>query len=119
MRVLAGRGFGPLSPEACREVVEFIGGSGGTRQLSMRHYEASLKKVAYAIDNGIDWAELVRSQLDQLGQKANVPQPLDTKGHDLTCMALAIEAHPHSVRQQEEFWCEATGKSRASFFRTK
>jgi hypothetical protein len=119
MRELAVKGFGTLTPQQCREVVEYIGKAGGTRQLSMRMYEPSLRKVEYARVTEVDWRDLVRSQLDQLGQKEGLPKPLDSRGHDMKCMALAVEKFPESVKQQEDFWREATGKSRASFFRTK
>jgi hypothetical protein len=119
MRELAGKGFGTLTPQQCHDVVDFIGKAGGTRQLSMRMYEPSLRKVEYARATGVDWRDLVRSQLDQLGQRDGVPKPIDSKGHDMKCMALAVEKFPASVKQQEDFWREATGKSRASFFRTK
>jgi hypothetical protein len=119
MRTMALNGFNKLSPKRCLEVVQFIAKAGGTRQLSMRLYEPSMKKVEYAIKNGVPWRELVRSQLDQIGISEGVPEPLDSKGHDLSTMAQAIATHPQSVKAQEEFWCKATGKSRASFFRTK
>ncbi len=121
MEVMARDGFGSLDAATCRAVVDFIRHAGGNRQLSMRLYESSLRKVEYAVTTGTDWKDLVRSQLDQLGSKDRdgIPKPLDSKGHDLRCMALAVEKFPASARQQEEFWCEATGKSRATFFRTK
>ncbi len=121
MDVLARDGFGSLDAAACKAVVDFIRHAGGNRQLSMRLYESSLRKVEYAVTTGTDWRDLVRSQLDQLGSKdrEGVPKPLDSKGHDLRCMALAVEKFPASARQQEEFWCESTGKSRATFFRIK
>lgn len=121
MDVLARDGFGTLDAAACKQVVDFIRHAGGNRQLSMRLYESSLRKVEYAVATGTDWRDLVRSQLDQLGSKDRdgIPKPLDSKGHDLRCMALAVEKFPQSARQQEEFWCEATGKSRATFFRVK
>lgn len=121
MGVLAGGGFGSLDAATCRSVVDYIRTAGGNRQLSMRLYESSLRKVEYAVATGTDWRDLVRSQLDQLGSKDRdgVPKPLDTKGHDLKCMALAVEKFPASAKQQEEFWRETTGKSRATFFRTK
>ena len=78
-----------------------------------------MRKVEYAVQNGTDWRELVRSQLDQLGQPEGVLQPLDNKAHNLKCMAIAVEKHPASVKDQEEAWREMTGKSRASFFRAK
>lgn len=119
MRALANRGCGALSPEQCHEVVSFIERAGGTRRLSMRLYEPSLRKYEYAHDAGIDWRDLVRCQLDSLGGGEKVPKPVDTKAHDLDCMKEAIRQFPASVKDQETFWRKATGKSRASFFRLK
>jgi hypothetical protein len=34
-------------------------------------------------------------------------------------MAVAAEKYPTSVKGQEDYWREATGKSRASIFRLK
>jgi hypothetical protein len=119
MRSLAAKGYGALTPEECFEVVEFIEKAGGTRQLNMRLYEPSLRKVEYAAHAGIDWRELVRSQLDQIGTSDGVPKPLDTKGHDMRVMAQALATYPASVKMQEEYWCRGTGRSRASFFRAK
>jgi hypothetical protein len=119
MRVLAAKGYSGLSPRQCLDIVAFLEKAGGTRRLSMRLFEPSLKKVEYALQNGIDWRDLVRSQLDQIGQGEGVPRPLDTKAYDLKCLALAVERYPASVKMQEDFWCEATGKSRATFFRVK
>ncbi len=110
MRAAAAKGYGSLSPDQCREVVDFIGKAGGTRQLSMRLLEPSLKKVAYALQNGVPWRELVRSQLDQIGTKdGGVPQPLDTKDHDHRVMAQALATHAASVQLQIEFWTRGTG----------
>lgn len=119
MKAWAAKGFGTLSPGRCLDVVAFIEKAGGSRQLSLRLYEPSMRKVIYADAEGIDWRDLIRSQLDQIGTGDNVPQPLDTKAHDLKVMAQAVAAYPSSVRLQEEFWRKGTGKSRASFFRTK
>jgi len=119
MRTMAEKGFEDLSAATCREVVEFVARVGGTRQLSMRLYEASLRKVIYALSTDTaDWQDLVRSQLDQLGQP-DALRPLDTKAHDLKSMAIAVERHPASVKLQQEVWQDMTAKSRASFFRTK
>lgn len=119
MRMMAAKGYGRLSPKRCMEVVEFIEKTGGTRQLSMRLFEPSMKKVEYALKNKVSWRELVRSQLNQIGLSENIPEPIDSRNHDLSTMAQAIASQPTSVKMQEEFWCKATGKSRASFFRTK
>lgn len=121
MEVMARDGFGSLDPATCRQVVDYIRHADGNRQLRMRLYGSSLAKVEYAAATGTDWRELVRSQLDQSGGKDRdgIPKPLDSKGHDRRCMALSVEKFPASVKQQEEWWREATGKSRASFFRSK
>jgi hypothetical protein len=119
MRVLAAKGYGTLPASVCGEVVEYIAKSGGTRQLSLRLFESAMKKVEYAVGAGTDWRDLVRSQLDQLGQPEGVLRPLDGKAHDAKCMAVAVEKYPSSVKAQEECWRQATGKSRASFFRAK
>ena len=117
MRLLAAKGYHDLTPEQCTEVVDFINESGGTRQLSMRLYEPSLKKVEYALRTGVDWRELVRCQLDQLG-KHEVPAG-DTRALDFAAMDAAVEQFPASVALQEQYWTEARNKSRATFFRIK
>lgn len=122
LRTLARHGHDGLPPEVCGEVVEYIARVSGGRQLSVRVYEASLQKVKYARQSGgtADWRDLVRTQLDSLGQPADAGlRPLDGKAHDLRCMIVAVEKHPQNVKLQEEAWRAATGKSRASFFRTK
>lgn len=119
MRALANRGNGDLSAEQCQEVVSFIEQASGSRRLSMRLYEPSLRKYQYAHHAGIDWRDLVRCQLEQLGGGENIPKPVDSKAHDLDCFKEAIRQFPASVKDQEIFWRKATGKSRASFFRIK
>ena len=120
MRGMSAKGHGTLAPALCSEVVEFIAKAGGTRQLSLRMFDSAMKKVEYAVSGGTaDWRELVRSQLDQLGQPESVLRPLDGKAHDVKCLVVAVERHPASVKLQEEVWREMTGKSRASFFRAK
>ena len=117
MRLLAAKGYHSLTHEQCGEVVDFINGSGGTRQLSMRLYEPSLKKVEYALRTGVAWQELVRCQLDQLG-KHELPSG-DTRALDFAAIEAAVEQYPASVALQEQYWTEARNKSRATFFRVK
>lgn len=117
MRLLAAEGYGSLTAEQCQEVVDFIDASGGTRQLSMRLYEPSLRKVEYALRTGVAWQDLVRCQLDQLG-KHEVPSG-DARALDFAAMDAAVERFPASVALQEQYWTEARNKSRATFFRVK
>ena len=119
MRVLADSGYKSLAPSECHQVVSFIEQASGNRQLSMRVYEPSLKKVLYAKGAGIDWRELVESQLNQIGDKAKAPATASPKELDLFVMAQVVEQFPESVQQQQEAWCHQRQKSRASFFRAK
>lgn len=122
LKTLARKGYDDLSPAVCTEVVDYIARVNGGRQLSVRVYESALQKVRYALQSGgtADWRELVRTQLEGVGQPADAGlRPLDGKAHDLRCMAVAVERHPQNVKLQEEVWRATTAKSRASFFRTK
>lgn len=119
MRLLAAKGFDSLPAETCNEVIDFISSSGGTRQLSMRMYEPSMKKVLYTQQqNGVDWRDLVSCQLEQVGAQ-DQPKALDSKRHLLALLAQAIANHPTSTEEQRKWWCKTTRKSRATFFRLK
>lgn len=118
MRKLAVEGFEDLTASECLAVVDFIAEFATTRDLSLRLLEPSFRKVIYAKEAKIDWRELVQTQLEQIGRD-DTPSPIDTRASELACMEEAVKAHPSSVKDQEEFWCKATGKSRASFFRLK
>ena len=119
MNLLANQGYGFLSPTQCKEVVDFIEEVGGSRRLSMRLYEPSLRKVEYAMTSDVDWRDLVRSQLDQLGQDDSALKRTNSKDHDLLCLKQAVKMFPNSVTEQQAWWCKTTKKSRASFFRLK
>lgn len=118
MKKLAVEGFEDLTAAECLEVVSYIAEFASTRELSLRLLEPSFRKVIYAKAENIDWRELVRTQLEQIGQD-DAPKPADSRAFDLAALDQAMQAHPDSVRDQEESWCKATGKSRASFFRLK
>lgn len=119
MRTLAANGYRSLNADQCQGVVDFIQDHCGSRTLSMRLYEPSLRKYEYAVQAGIDWRDLIRCQLDQLGTPQASPDGMDPLQSDLTAIAEAMAVYPDSVRLQESHWCHVTGKSRASFFRCK
>lgn len=118
MRKLAVEGFEDLTATECLAVVDFIAEFASTRDLSLRLLEPSYRKVIYAKDANIDWRELVRTQLEQIGRD-DTPSPVEGRAFEQSCMEEAVKANPSSVKDQEEMWCKATGKSRASFFRLK
>ena len=71
MRRLAAQGFeGKLTAEECQEVVDFVAEFSATRELSLRLLEPSLRKVLYAREEGVDWRQLVASQLHEIGKTA-------------------------------------------------
>ena len=117
MRRVASAGYETLSPDACQEVVTFIEQNGDDRAISLRLLEPSFRKVLYARSEGLDWRPLVMTQLKTLGRREDTSRRIDARANELRLLHQAIEQNPHSVSEQETFWCRATGKSRASFFR--
>jgi len=117
MRSVSASGFHHLSPEDCSMVIDYIGENSDDRQLSMRLLGPSLRKLLYARSEFIDWRPMVKSQLQTLGRKNEATKRLDSKAKDLRALRSAITRHPESVKDQQVAWCEATGKSRASFYR--
>jgi hypothetical protein len=118
MQAVAGRGYAGLTPAECLAVVDFIDRHADGRQLSLRLLEPSFKKVLFARAEGLPWEPLVRSQLHTLGLRRAVVAAADPKAHELLRLREAVERHPDSVKDQQAYWCKATGKSRATFFRT-
>jgi len=118
MRTVAANGFRGLTSEDCESLIDFLAENSEDRELSMRLLGPSLKKYQYARHEGIDWRPLVRTQLQTLGRKQQQPKKrLDARGRDFRMLQEALECHPQSVGEQKSYWCQKTGKSRASFFR--
>jgi hypothetical protein len=118
MRAVAANGFHHLSVEDCTEVIDYIAANADDRQLSLRLLTPSLRKLLYARSEGIDWRPMVKSQLHSLGRKNEATKRLDNRMKDLQVLRMVLQKHPESAKDQQEQWCRATGKSRASFFRT-
>lgn len=117
MRSFAARGFNHLAPEDCRMVIDYIAEHADDRQLSLRLLGPSLRKLLYSRSEGIDWRPMVKSQLKSLGRKNDATKRLDTREKDVRLLQQVIRKHPDSAADQQEQWCRATGKSRASFYR--
>lgn len=118
MRSIASEGFRGLTPDDCSMVIDFIEQHSSDHQLSMRLLGPSLRKLLYARQELLDWRPLVKTQLQTLGRKQIVTKRLDTKSADVKFLRDAIAKHPESVTEQQSFWRQKTGKSRASFYRT-
>jgi hypothetical protein len=117
MRSIARTGYETLTPADCSEVVDFIEQHGDDRAISLRLLEPSFRKLLYARSEGLDWRRLVLTQLRTLGRKQDDSRRIDARANELRLLHQAIEQFPHCVGDQQAFWCRATGKSRASFFR--
>jgi hypothetical protein len=113
MRLIATKGHESLS----LAVVDFIEQRADGRHLSMRLLEPSFKKVEYARSEGMDWEPLVLSQLQTIGKRSVASSAVASKETEVMLLRQAMERSPRCVADQQAFWCKATGKSRASFFR--
>jgi hypothetical protein len=119
MQDLAVEGFeGELAPDECMEVVDYISGFSATRELSLRLLEPSFRKVVYARTAGVDWRELVASQLHEIGRTA-LPKASDSRTYDLECLRQVVADYPDNVADQETAFRALTRRSRATFFRLK
>ena len=119
MRRLAAQGFDGLTSDECMAVVDFIAEFSATRELSLRLLEPSYRKVIYAKDAGVDWKELVASQLHEIGQTA-APTPMlmmNARTYDMECLKQVLQDFPGNVAEQEKVWRMLTKRSRATFFR--
>lgn len=117
MRSVASNGFNHLSPEDCQLVIDFISENADDRQLSLRLLSPSLRKLLYARSEDIDWRPMVKSQLQSLGRKQLGVKRLDNKSKDVQVLKDALAQHPDTTKEQQSYWCQRTGKSRASFYR--
>jgi hypothetical protein len=115
MRCVSAAGFHNISSEDCSMVIDYIADNAEDHQLSMRLLTPSLRKLQYARSEGLDWRPLVKSQLRTLGRKQETKR-LDSKQQDLRLMKDALTRFT-DVKEQMGFWCQKTGKSRASFYR--
>lgn len=118
MRSIAAQGFRGLTPEDCTAVIDYIEEHAQDHQLSMRLLGPSLRKVLYARQEELDWRPLIKTQLQTLGRKLVATKRLDEKSQDMRALKLAISKHPEDVNEQQAYWRQKTGKSRASFYRT-
>ena len=100
MRQLAAQGYEGMAPDDCQEVVDFIAEFSATRELSLRLLEPSFRKVIYAREAGVDWRQLVASQLHEIGRTA-APRVADSRTYDLECLRQVVEDYPDNVADQE------------------
>lgn len=128
MRKVAGGGFHhgqqAMTPEECLGVCEFLIGESKSLlcHLDMRLLDNSFRDYLQYRDghSASDWKTLVAARLHgRQGELLEAPpgrqQELE---EDLAVMESALREQP-TVQAAQEVWCQATGKSRATFFRAK
>jgi len=118
LRQLAAQGYEGLTPDECQEVVDFIAEFSATREISLRLLEPSLRKVIYAREAGVNWRQLVASQLHEIGKTVAPKVSSDSRTYDLECLKQVLKDY-ESVAEQETAWCALTERSRATFYRLK
>jgi hypothetical protein len=84
----------------------------------LRLLEPSFRKIIYAREEGVDWRQLVASQLHEIGRTA-APKVSDSRSYDMECLRQVLDDYPDSIAEQETAWCMLTRRSRATFFRLK
>ena len=62
--------------------------------------EPSFRKVVYAREAGVDWRQLVASQLREIG-KSVAPKLADSRTYDMECLRQVVADFPESVADQE------------------
>ena len=97
--------------------MDYIAEFSATRELSLRLLEPSFRKVLYARNAGVDWRQLVASQLHEIGRTA-VPKVSTARDYDLECLRQVVEDYGN-VADQEAAFRTLTRRSRATFFRLK
>ena len=100
MRQLAAQGFEGLNPDECMEVVDFIAEFSATRELSPAALGAACGRSSTRREAGVDWRQLVASQLHEIGRTA-VPKVSDSRTYDLECLRQVVEDYPENVADQE------------------
>lgn len=94
------------------------GGLGKTKTILATLKEEGITKVIYAREAGVEWRELVASQLHEIGRTAIV-KVSHARDYDLECLRQVLDDYPDDVGSQESAWCELTHRSRATFYRLK
>jgi len=80
-------------------------------------FEARPCPCGYARNAGVDWQQLVASQLHEIGRTA-VPKVSAARDYDLECLRQVVEDYGN-VADQEAAFRTLTRRSRATFFRLK
>jgi hypothetical protein len=117
MRSVSADGFRNLPSADCNMVIDYIAENSADKELSMRLLGPSLRKLQFARSEGLDWRQLVKSQLTTLGRKQHFTKRLDNKTKDVRVLKEALALYPESIKDQQSHFCAETKKSRATFYR--
>ena len=76
-----------------------------------------MRKVLYAREEGVDWRQLVASQLHEIGRTA-APRVSDSRSYDMECLRQVGGLSRQHRRAGDGMACPDPS-SRATFFRLK
>ena len=116
-RVMTANGYPGVPEHVCSEIVDFIEQHGTEKQLSMRLLTPAIRIYKFCTDQRSDWQPVLLAQLQNLGRPIGSTKRLNGHTKDAGFLEQSQSQFPESVADQQKWWCQATGKSRASFYR--
>lgn len=116
-RVMSENGYPGCTSEAAAEIVDFIEAHSDEKQLSMRLLTPAIRIYKFCTENGSDWKPVVLAQMQNLGRPVSATKRLDNQERDTRLIREARAKFPDSVSDQQQWYCDKSNKSRASFYR--
>lgn len=86
-------------------------------RLSMRHLSLVMITLEYALNQHLPYEDLILNQLQNMSLVETVPSTANKKEKLLALVGEAMKTLPNQPKRQEEWWCEQTGKSKATWYR--
>ena len=116
-RVMSEKGYPGCPPDAAAEIVDFIEQHGNERRLSMRLLTPAIRIYKFCTEESTDWRPVLLAQLQNLGRPTSGTKRINGHTKDARILKQAQEKFPDSVKEQQEWFCSKTNKSRATFYR--
>ncbi|WP_442508343.1 hypothetical protein SH528x_007312 [Novipirellula sp. SH528] len=116
-RAMTLNGYPGCPPEAAEEIVDFIEEHGDEKQLSMRLLTPAIRIYKFCVENNTDWRPVVLAQMQNLGRPVSATKRLNNHEQQERLLAEAQAKFPDSVAEQQQYFCDRTKKSRATFYR--
>jgi hypothetical protein len=116
-RVMCENGWPGCPPEAAEEIVDFIEAHSDEKQLSMRLLTPAIRIYKFCTEQGTDWRPVILAQMQNLGRPVSATKRLNNHDQQERLLIEAQNKFPDSVTDQQQWFCDKTKKSRATFYR--